>query len=232
MANCIPITVTPNNATAAVQVQVHPAFGITPIQSNQATITPAPLSEQQLEITSGNFTITSTVDAPTSTLVGGIALQTPINLEVGMAASTGAPELLNSFFVTFDNFTITNESSYSVGDCVVFVQGSNAYQSDISHVDTSNLNKGAYNNIYMFYSYSGGNLILLQKGYFDFTLESTNFGAWAVGRTLYVNVLGKLYILPTTVSNHWVKSMGYCIPNTENKKRIWFEPDTTYLKIA
>ena len=84
----------------------------------------------------------------------------------------------------------------------------------------------------MFYSYSGGNLILLQKGYFDFTLESTNFGAWAGGRTLYVNVLGKLDILPTTVSNHWVKSMGYCIPNTENKKRIWFEPDTTYLKIA
>ena len=232
MANCIPITVTPNNAVAAVQIQIHPSFGITPLQSNHATINPAPLETQQLEITSGNFSIDTTVDTPTSTLVGGLEIQTPINLEIGVASSTGASELLNSFVVNFENFTITNESSYSIGDCVVFVQGSNAFQSDIAHVDTSNLTKGAYNNIYMFYSYSGGNLVLLQKGYFDFTSESTNFGAWAVGRTLYVNAAGKLDILPSTSSSHWVKSMGYCVPNTENKKRIWFEPDTTYLKIA
>ena len=84
MANCIPITVTPNNAVASVQIQIHPSFGITPLQSNHATINPAPLETQQQEITSGNFSIDTTVDTPTSTLVGGLEIQTPINLEIGV----------------------------------------------------------------------------------------------------------------------------------------------------
>ena len=230
MSGCIPITVTPGITSQSVQIQVNPSFAITPIHSASPAITPAPPSAQQVDVTSGQFTITSTVDAPTVTLVGGIAVQTPINLEIGSAASTGLPELLNSHIVKFRNFVITNAESYNTGDCIVIVPGSNAYNSDITKADTSIMTRGAYNNIWMFLNYSGNDLILLQKGYFDFSNDSTNFGEWMPGRTLYLNADGILDLLPSATSLHWVKSMGYCIPNTENKKRIWFEPDTTYLK--
>lgn len=233
-AGCIPITVTPVVNSQSVQIQISPSFAITPVQSSSVAITPAPISSQSVELSvpTGTFTIDSVADATTGTLVGGIQIQPAINLSVGTSVSTDAPNLLNSFIVSLPNFTITNEASYSVGDCIVFKSGANAYDADIIAASTEDLTKGAYNNIWLFYSYSGNNLVLLQKGYFDFAMDSTNFEGWAVGRTLYLNAAGKIDILPSTASAHWVKSLGYCIPNTENKKRIWFEPDTTYLKIA
>ena len=231
---CIPITVSPGIGSQSIQIQVNPAFAITPVQSSSVTITPVPLADQSVELSipTGTFTIDSVIDGTTSTVVGGIQLQNDINLSVGTSTSSGGPNLLNSFIVNLPDFTITNAASYSIGDCVVLVPGSNAYNADITAASTDNLEKGAYNNIWLFYSYSGNNLVLLQKGYFDFSMDSSNFGDWVVGRTLYLNALGQIDILPTTGSAHWVKSLGYCIPNTENKKRIWFEPDTTYLKIA
>jgi hypothetical protein len=47
-----------------------------------------------------------------------------------------------------------------------------------------------------------------------------------------LNAAGKLDTSPSTTSGHWVRSLGFCIPNNQNKKTVWFEPDSTYLKIT
>ena len=69
----------------------------------------------------------------------------------------------------------------------------------------------------------------MHKGYIE--IPDNKINSWSVGSTLYLNSDSKLNTSPTTSSGHWVRSLGFCIPNNENKKIIWFEPDSTYLKL-
>jgi hypothetical protein len=224
-------TITPSVADKTINIEVTPAHAITPSTSNSTSIQPSP--DATAEITPSSTSFTPDISAASAaTTIGGITVQPDINVNVGVATMTSTPFVLNSFEYTFDDFVITNPDNYSQGDIVFFTTGDNAYDSDLGQINTSTLNLGAYNNLWLFISYTGGNLVLMQKGYFDFTSESANFGTWEAGRTIYLNASGQLDITPSTTSGHWVKSLGYCIPNKENKYRVWFEADTTYLKIA
>jgi len=95
--------------------------------------------------------------------------------------------------------------------------------------NTNDLNKGAKTNLFLYLSYVAGNLKVLHKGYYD--VPNDFIENWSAGKTIYLNASGKLDTSPSTTSGHWVRSLGFCIPNTESKKRVWFEPDSTYLKI-
>tara|TARA_R100001443_G_scaffold115055_1_gene132054 strand:+ start:1092 stop:1613 length:522 start_codon:yes stop_codon:yes gene_type:complete len=86
--------------------------------------------------------------------------------------------------------------------------------------------------LFIFVSLTNGNLILMHKGYVDF--ENTTSGplnSWVPGESLYVND-GNISVTSPQTSGSWVKSIGFCMPNTEDKKRIWFESDSTYFTIG
>jgi hypothetical protein len=86
-----------------------------------------------------------------------------------------------------------------------------------------------------FVSYSGSTLVLMHKGYLDFDNISTDSNpnalqSWQIGQTIYLNN-NKISITPPNTSGSWVKSIGFCMPNNINKKRIWFESDSTFLTL-
>ena len=87
----------------------------------------------------------------------------------------------------------------------------------------------------VFVSYIGTTLILMHKGYVDFDAKSTDenpnaLESWENGRTLYIKGT-QIAINPTSVSGSWARSIGFCMPNIDGKKRIWFESDSTYLTL-
>tara|TARA_R100000278_G_scaffold121344_1_gene105052 strand:+ start:273 stop:959 length:687 start_codon:yes stop_codon:yes gene_type:complete len=223
--------ITPSVASQTITISANAGHNITPATSATESISPSPSATINIDPTNASFD-TAINASNASTIIGDIAVQPDINVNVGIGTLTSTPFKLNSFKYTFDGFEISNAESYSPGDIVFFKIGTNDYNSDIEKADTSNLTKGAYNNLWMFISYSNASkdLVLMQKGYFDFTFETATFGTWEVGRTIYLTNLGFLNISPSTFSGHWVRSLGYCVPNKENKKRVWFEPDSTYLK--
>jgi len=230
-------TITPSVASQTVTIAAHPTYAITPTYSASSAIYPTPSTAYNFD--SSNPTALPEIGtAPAPLVLGGITVQPDINLEIGIASTTGTVNAIRSFEYTFDNFLIPAEYAATLkgGDVVMFQNspGANSYNTALVKAEPAELTKGAYHNLWMFISYSASShdLILKQKGYFDFTSESTNFGTWEVGRTLYLNASGNLDILPSSTSAHWVRSLGYCIPNKENKRRIWFEPDSTYLKLT
>mgnify|MGYP003126473664 FL=1 len=68
----------------------------------------------------------------------------------------------------------------------------------------------------------------MHKGYIE--IPNAKIENWSVGRTIYLNNNNILNINPANNPGTWVRSLGFCMPNNTNKKFIWFEPDTTYLK--
>ena len=84
--------------------------------------------------------------------------------------------------------------------------------------------------LFVFISYIGTTLKVMHKGYLE--IPDSKINNWSVGSTLYLNNNNILDIVPATGSGNWVRSLGFCIPNKENKKIIWFEPDSTYLKLV
>ena len=100
----------------------------------------------------------------------------------------------------------------------------------MQQISISDVEAGAKKSLFIFISYdSNERLTVMHKGYFE--PDVSKITSWDVGATLYPNDLNKFSTSPTSTSGNWVRSLGFCIPNTQNKKFIWFEPDTTYLKL-
>ena len=140
---------------------------------------------------------------------------------------------LQGYKYTFPNFIDSGTSTLSFGDVVYLesdlTNNANEWGSKCKKADVTLVSKGAYSPLFIFISHSGNTLHLLNKGFFD--LEASNISQWTAGRTIYLNENNVLDITPTNGSANWVRSLGFCVPNNSNKKRIWFEADSTYLKI-
>lgn len=170
--------------------------------------------------------------------VGAFDCSGALNITLGtLPYSTFATEL-DGFKFQFKNFYLAENvySQLSSGDIIFFkniVGSSNEYGSSVEKANTQNILKGAKYGLFIFLGYNVNSKILyaMSKGYFDYEQNDARFYSWVVGRTIYLDNNNKLNITPATTSNAWVKSLGLCIPNKENKKRIWFDPDSTYLKI-
>lgn len=136
-------------------------------------------------------------------------------------------------FVAFPVGSIPSDVSY--GDVVVFnttvSEDINPYKTQLEKASTSNP-EHANKNLFIFVQYTGVDLILMHKGYVDF--DDTTSGAlnsWVPGENIYINS-GNISVTAPQTSGHWVKSIGFCMPNIENKNRIWFESDSTFFTIA
>tara|TARA_R110002012_G_scaffold44107_1_gene118771 strand:- start:9220 stop:9921 length:702 start_codon:yes stop_codon:yes gene_type:complete len=202
------------------------SHGFIPSPVNTALVSPIEYSNVALE------------QAPEIATIGGIQLQPDINVQVGIKTDSILTGLLNSFRYRFPDWTHNNieitEENFTAGQ-VVFITEENAnsnnlYSSTMVLANTTDLDTGAKHNLFIFISYSDEELILLHKGYFD--MPDAVMPNWSPGKTIYLNTLtGKLDVTPSNISNNWVRSLGFCIPNAGQKKRVWFEADSTYLKI-
>ena len=156
-----------------------------------------------------------------------------INVTLGTLFESPMQSELDGFKLCLPNFVDANLSSLSYGD-VVYLEsnissGANEWKANCKLANVDDVYSGAFNALFVFISHNNNNLIILSKGYFD--LEESNITQWTAGRTLYLNEISKFDITPTSGTGGWVRSLGYCLPNTINSKRIWFEPDSTYIKI-
>tara|TARA_Y100000361_G_scaffold2203_1_gene1875 strand:+ start:1038 stop:1568 length:531 start_codon:yes stop_codon:yes gene_type:complete len=148
----------------------------------------------------------------------------------------GATESLIELKYQFSAFPVNSvPSDVAYGDVVCFngaVDSSlNPYEVALEKASTGN-SLHANKNLFVFVSYNNSNLILMHKGYVDFeNTTSASLNSWIAGEGIYINN-GNISITSPQTSGHWVKSIGFCMPNTENTKRIWFEPDSTYFTIA
>lgn len=170
-----------------------------------------------------------TIAVPQTSL--GLSASSSLNITLGTLPENNLYKDLNKFKYRFPNFVDSGTSTFEAGDVVTLVENIdyNDWNSECKKADTTDIYKGAFNALYIFISHEDNDLILMSRGYFD--LPDAKISQWTSGRTLYMNQNNILDITPTGASGAWVRSMGMCIPNTENKKRIWFQPDSTFIKI-
>jgi len=173
-----------------------------------------------------------------SVIIDPILQQTNITLNADNVGLSGLPgsvsESLIELKYSFRGFNQQDMHQFQKGDVVVlqYNDGVNPYNATIAPANTNSVSH-ADRMLLVFFSYVGGTLILMHKGYLDFddisTEDSENaLESWEVGKTLYLNNT-KINTSPPAQGGNWVKSIGFCMPNKVNKKRIWFESDSTYL---
>ena len=149
----------------------------------------------------------------------------------GGALPSGIGSSLMELKYSYPGFNQTDLSTYTKGELVVFNADNsvnkNIYSTTVEKATTSTAAHAA-KTMMVFISYNNSTLIVMHKGYLDFDDFTETLIGWEVGKTIYVNG-ANININPSAVSGSWVKSIGFCMPNSEGKKRIWFEPDSTYL---
>lgn len=217
------------SAEASINIATEPvtAFNFLGELEAETSFTPYPDNELLIvpETVSYTTKLTSTPEVP----IGGIVHQQSVDVQVGSTSGSIVPQLLTAYRYKFEEYTLSNSSIFAYGDVVFFGSGSNNYNATLYKADVTNTSFGAFNNLFIFISYTENTLEVMHKGYLE--IPDSKIESWAVGSTLYLNSSSKLHINPTTSSGHWVRSLGFCVPNNVNKKYIWFEPDSTYLKI-
>lgn len=221
-------------ATASITINAEPAFAITPNASatNSSVFVPSPSNEALIDVLDSTYIPKVQADTQ-SAAIGGIVYQQSVNVTVGANTNSLVPQLLNAYQYVFENIALPSSvEEFEYGDVVFFIQDTtdlNNYNASILKASVTNTSLGAFNNLFIFQSYENNTLKVMHKGYIE--IPDNKINSWSVGSTLYLNSDSKLNTSPTTSSGHWVRSLGFCIPNNENKKIIWFEPDSTYLKL-
>jgi len=210
------------------------SHAIAPMAATQDFFEPRPDNSYSFtHVAPETYSVTNTTGTGN---IGGFDLAGAVNVTIGALPYSQMAKELEGFKYVFPNFTGTLlPNEYNAGDVVCFQkdvsENKNAYGSKLVLAQSHEMGKGAQNNLFLFLRFNGDDLHLLHKGYFDFEEDADNFDAWEAGRTIYLNGSSLLSTTPSSQSGSWVKSLGFCIPNTDSKKRIWFESDSTYLKI-
>ena len=199
-------------------------------RTNNEFVVPTP-TDKVLEASSGlldyDLTVTSTPQAEAINAAGSV------NITLGTLPTNDMLETKKTFKHLYKNFVDSGTSSFVQGDVVILTQdltdSANSWGVKCQKAETSNVDLGAFSSLYIFISHTNNQLILVSQGYVD--LPSSKITQWTPGRTLYLDYLNKFNIVPSQIaSGGWVRSLGHCVPNTENKKRIWFQPDSTFVK--
>tara|TARA_R110002012_G_C11619860_1_gene608887 strand:- start:217 stop:951 length:735 start_codon:yes stop_codon:yes gene_type:complete len=232
-------------ATETLKINYYPeGFAVIPDSASHQYINTTP-NAQSVEIQDvTSYSVTNVDNSSNLSFDASNAL----GITLGTAPSSQLLEGLDAYkysFPDFNNYGVVNGvvsvfsedlTALTAGDIICFKPHAtgtvNIYNTTVKKVNVSNLDDGAYNILMIFLSYSNGTLKVLHKGFFDYETDSVNVSNWEVGRTIYLDENNKIDIVPTTQPESWVKSLGFCVPNKENKYRVWFEPDSTYIKLT
>jgi hypothetical protein len=199
--------------------------------TNQEFVVPTPTTTV-FEASSGIVEYDLTVDGTPS--AEAISAAGSVNITLGTLPANDLYETRSSFKHLYKNFVDSGTSSFVQGDVVVLksnlADSANDWKATCIKADTANEEAGAFSALHIFISHTNNDLILVSQGYFD--VPDSKVTQWTAGRTLYLDNLNKFNIVPSQiVSGGWVRSLGYSVPNTDSKKRIWFQPDSTFVKI-
>ena len=232
-------------ATETLKINYYPeGFAVIPDSASHQYINTTP-NIQSVEIQDvTSYSITNVDNSSNLSFDASNAL----GITLGTAPSSQLLEGLDAYkysFPDFNNYGVVDGvvsalsedlSTLTAGDIICFKPHTtgtvNDYSTTLKLADVSDLSNGAYNTLMIFLSYNNGTLKVLHKGFFDYETNSTNVNNWEVGRTIYLNANNKIDTTPTTQAANWVRSLGFCVPNKENKYRVWFEPDSTYIKLT
>ena len=228
MSDCNSIKIGTATAQTSMEINVSPVYAYNFMGDMQPGASFSPQNVDDILLAPGSVQFQTTSGSTQQTAIGGIVFQQEVDIQVGEQSQSLVPQLLTAFQYHFDNFTLTNSSSFSKGDVIYFHSGLNDYSATIAKADVLHTSKGAYNNLFIFVSYENSRLTVMHKGYIE--IPNAKIENWSVGRTIYLNNNNILNINPANNPGTWVRSLGFCMPNNTNKKFIWFEPDTTYLK--
>jgi len=232
MAHEIGITISTPSQVVNITTDTS-SYAITPTAVTQDFFEPQP--DNTYSFTHLAPEIYSVTNTTGTSNISGFDCVGAVNVTLGALPYSQMAKELEGFKYIFPDFIQGGTSIFSAGDVVCFQEDvsefANTYNSKLSHAKPHIFDRGAQNNLFLFLRFEGDDLYLLHKGYFDFEQDATNFDDWVAGRVIYLNEFHNLSTSPATASNSWVKSLGFCIPNTSSKKRIWFESDSTYLKI-
>jgi hypothetical protein len=166
----------------------------------------------------------------------GSQITATIPLQIGAAVS-GSPitEQSKNFRWALKDFTLENYQDFTFGDLVYFNSGANQYNSTISKVDITNVEKGATKGLFIFHTYlpETKELHLIHKGFVDFPVGDPALDSFITGETLYIGSDSTLSVIPGSSSGNWVRSVGLCVPSKDNTiQRVWFDPDSTYILLV
>lgn len=229
MSECISISVA--KANNEITINGFPdGFSITPTNSTSSYVLAEPSSLHGFSVLDSEV---YSIENPTNNLdIGELSLSNALNITLGTLPINPLSRELDGYKYVFDGFNLTSPEIFTAGDIIYFEEsiGLNDYNTKIVKATTENMT-GAYSNLMIFLKYDSGKLFILHKGFFDYEVDSEYVSGWSPGKTIYLNNENNIDLSPTNISGSWVKSLGMCIPNKENKQRIWFDADTTYLKI-
>ena len=224
MANEIQIAA----STTIVQITALPGFAINTPEPQVTAI------EANAQATSINvFDVSNAVTVSTQTFDFGGLTSTPVTLNVGTQQDPVAVnQAFSNFKYKFPNF-VQDTSSFNSGDVVYFESGvNNNYGVEIRKADVTNVEFGAKGALYLFIEHVSTTLVLLHKGFHDYSNTSTQIDTWTAGHTLYLNRQNKIDAdVSEFAAGQWVRSIGFCVPNVDSVKRIWFEGDTTFVRL-
>ncbi len=219
-------------ASTTIDISVLPSYAIKPVASTSGanSFNPFPSNPALIDILDSQLVPQkSTASAPAEP-IGGLVFQQEVSINLGAATNTLVPQLLNAHLYSFPEYPLSNPSDFEMGDLVYFKsESTGTYKSSLQKIDVGAIQKGAYHGIFVFQEFTDGYLKVYAKGYIE--IPNNKISAWQVGRTLYIDQYNKIGLVPSSVGESWVKSIGFCVPNKEDKKIIWFDPDTTHVKI-
>tara|TARA_B110000091_G_scaffold164440_1_gene175655 strand:+ start:39901 stop:40596 length:696 start_codon:yes stop_codon:yes gene_type:complete len=229
------VTISHSTPTAEVSIIAQKqGAAIIPTSSFVASFKPEPNSEYMISPVSVDPSLS--IDSGSAVAVtGGIDAYSSVNISLGVQPFNNTANSMSGFIYTFSGFHVENIEDFSVGDFVVFNASidpiHDSYKSKLYKADTSSMDRGATTNIFILKVINAGGISVMHKGFHDYELLDSIIEEWIPGQTLYSNNEG-LSINPPTASSSWIRSVGFCVPNIDDKKRIWFEPDSTYIKRA
>ena len=167
MSTCETISIEVASAEASIGISADPitAFNFIGNLPADASFTPTPDNDILITPETASYTteITSSKEVP----IGGIVYQQGINIQVGSPSGSIVPQLLTAYKYKFENYTLENPSLFSLGDVVFFGAGTNEYNTTLTKASVSNTGFGAYNNLFIFISYTGTTLEVMHKGYLE-----------------------------------------------------------------
>lgn len=223
-------SITIGASATTIKVTANPGFAINTPQPQVPIIEAIPNNSAAVNI----FDTSSSIAVSTQTFDFGGVASVPVTLNVGTQQDPIAiNQEFSNFKYKFPNFA-QDTSSFVSGDVVYFkTSTATAYNVEIEKADVMNVEKGAKGVIYIFIEKTSENtLVLLHKGFYDYSNTSTQIDTWTAGHTLYINSGNKLDAdVSEFVSGQWIRSVGFCVPNTTSTKRVWFEGDSTFVKI-
>lgn len=225
----ISVEITPTTPIQQVNITTTASSpAITPVSASSDFMIPSP--NNLYEYTAAALpSPTDVVSATAIASLSSVGVAAGLQVNVGVAASSSFQNEMQGFKSLFKSFN-NSPANFTHGQtCYFKTANSVAYNCNLQAVNVADDAYGQ-SQLFIFLAFANTNLYVMRKGYFDYPTNSTLIENWVPGRTLYIASNNKLTTAPVFSSGAYVRSVGFCVPNTDGVYRVWFESDNTFVK--